>query len=390
MSEPDPFVRPRVPADAASSGLRTPSSNRSVPVTLRVALPEDTAGLLELTRATPMDGAIPLRTDREPEFSRLPRLRGDEKVIVATHKGRVVGSISAASAPAFVSGNVETVGYPADLKVHPSFSGSRLVLRLLQTMREDLADRGYDLLFTVVAAGNDRATSLLQGRMGTPLFCPTGRFRVHGLLPTPFQRGSGRYEIGPPEPNEIPRAVTLINDFNRSFQFAPYVTAERLQPRLEGWVPPLSRILVARSGGRIVASVSLLDTDGVKSNVLMGLPLDLKVCVAGLRALNRVVPQMRTPRIGEPLPLLYLRHLAHEPRHAEALRALVQVARHTAFQERYAFLVLGIHERDPLRAVVRGIPRLSFVSEGFAMSLRGRPEIEQIAAGIPAEDFALV
>lgn len=368
-----------------------PSASRPGLVTLREATPEDNAGLLALTRATPMDGVIPLRIDRAPDFFRLLNLRGDGKVIVATHSGRPVGCISVASRPVFVSGKVERVGYVGDLKVHPSFTGSRVVLRLIRTLQDDLLNRDFDLLFTVTAAGNRKATSLLQGRLGTPRWWPMGEFRVYELLPSPVPWGSRRYEVGPAEPNDLHRLVTLINDFNRSFQFAPPVTEEQIRHDfLRSGEDPFARILVARSDGQIVASVSLFDTGGVKSNVLIDLPPLLKICFTVLRAVSGVVPLLHVPRIGEPIRLLYLRHPAHAQGHRKALRALFRRAQREAFRGRYAFLVFGVHERDPLRVIVRSMPKFTFVSQAFVMSLHDRPGMKDLAAGVPMEDFALV
>jgi hypothetical protein len=52
--------------------------------------------------------------------------------------------------------------------------------------------------------------------------------------------------------------------------------------------------------------------------------------------------------------------------------------------------MLGLHERDPLRSLVRAIPRFTFSSQGFATSLGDVAGLEKRVAGIPFEDYALV
>ncbi len=52
-------------------------------IEIREATREDNAGLLELTRLTPMDGLISPRIDRAPDFFRLPELCGEGKIFVA-------------------------------------------------------------------------------------------------------------------------------------------------------------------------------------------------------------------------------------------------------------------------------------------------------------------
>jgi L-ascorbate metabolism protein UlaG (beta-lactamase superfamily) len=56
----------------------------------------------------------------------------------------------------------------------------------------------------------------------------------------------------------------------------------------------------------------------------------------------------------------------------------------------FSFLMLGLHERDPLRSLVRGIPRFTFSSLAFATSLGDPSGLENRVAGIPFEDYALV
>jgi len=356
-------------------------------VIVREASSEDNAGLLELTRATPMSGAIPLRIDRGANFFRLVNMRGEGKVFVATLRGRVVGCISAAVRNAFVQGKPQTIGYIGDVKVHPSLAGSRVVLRLIAALREDLVRRNVDLLFAVIAAGNRQALSLMEGRLGTPNWQPMGSFRVYEVLPSPFPRRSSSYDVDLLRPQEARSLVALVNRFNRDYQFGPVVESEGPGADADS---PFARTLVARLGQEVVASVTAFDASEAKSNVLVALPPLLKLALAALAPVRLILPGLRVPRVGEPLRLLYLRHPACEPGHVAALHALVQRARFEAYRRRYSFVAFGVHERDRLCDLVRGLPKFVFVSRAFATSLLGGHDLQAVAAGIPMEDFALV
>jgi hypothetical protein len=94
--------------------------------------------------------------------------------------------------------------------------------------------------------------------------------------------------------------------------------------------------------------------------------------------------------MGQALRLLSARYVACEDGHHAALEALLALARAEAFRHRFTFLMLGLHERDPLRSLVRRIPRFTFSSLALTMSL-GDPEgLEKRVEGIPFEDYALV
>ena len=69
---------------------------------------------------------------------------------------------------------------------------------------------------------------------------------------------------------------------------------------------------------------------------------------------------------------------------------LVKRARTEAFRKRFTFLVLGMHESDPLRRLVQGMPGFTFSSLAFATSLTAPERLEELARGIPYEDYALV
>jgi hypothetical protein len=140
----------------------------------------------------------------------------------------------------------------------------------------------------------------------------------------------------------------------------------------------------------VVATLTLCDTGAVKRNVLVNAPASLKLALALLGVATRPFPGFPVPRMGQALRLLSVRYAACEDGQQAALKALLAVARTQAFRHRFTFLLLGLHERDPLRSLVRGIPRFTFSSQAFATSLGDAGGLEKRVAGIPFEDYALV
>src|SRR5260370_10378907 len=104
------------------------------------------------------------------------------------------------------------------MKVHPRFSGSRIALRLIQALEAHLRFAGIDLCFSVVAAGNQRAMGLFQGRLGTPRWAPLGRFVGEKIPPSPFQRPS-QPDYFPAAPNED---LTHNNPFPCRLSLLPF------------------------------------------------------------------------------------------------------------------------------------------------------------------------
>ncbi len=360
-------------------------------IEIRPAVESDNAGLLALTRNTPMAGTISLRIDRDPDFFALLRLRGESRVFVAVRAGQIIGCISAALRTVYIAGVPEIVAYVGDMKVHPGFSGTRVAFRLLQAIEADVRLAGIDLGFCVAAEGNRRVMPLFEGRLGITRWIPLGRFLVDGLAPWPFAGRSRGYSIEAAQATDLPAIAALLDRFHRSRQFAPQLSHQEIAQALAPpHGKPFPKTYVARSGERIVATLTLYDTGAVKRNVFLNAPALLKGALAALRVAAAPFPGLHVPRMGEALRLLSVRYAACEQGHQVALEALLAIARREAFRHRFTLLTIGLHERDPLRSLVRGIPRFTFSSLAFATSSRDPGRLEKLAEGIPFEDYALV
>jgi predicted N-acetyltransferase YhbS len=360
-------------------------------VEIRQASETDNDELIALTRITPMNGAISLRIDREPDFFALLRLRGKSKVFVAVRGPQVIGCISAALRTAYISGVPETIAYIGDMKVHPNFSGRLVAVRLIKALEADLRLNGIDLCFCVAADGNQRVMPLFEGRLGMPRWVRLGRFLVYGLVPSPFTRHSKHYSIDPAQAVDMPAITLLLDRFHRTRQFAPQLAEDDIVQTLsDSPEEPFPRTFVARTGQRVVATLTLCDTAPVKRNVLLNAPASLKAALALLRVVAAPFPGFRVPRMGQALRFLTARYAACEDGHHRALEALLALARAQAFHHEFSFLMLGLHESDPLRGLVRGIPRFTFSSLALATSLGDPAGLEKRIAGVPFEDYALV
>lgn len=358
-------------------------------IQIREAVPADNVALLQLTRVTPMAGKISLRIDRDPDFFALPKARGETRVFVASFENRVVGCMSASIHTAYVRGVLERVAHATDLKVHPDFTGRRLAVRLISTIENYVRDCGVDLSFSLVADGNQRVMVLCEGRHATPVQVMLGRFRVDQILPSPFARRSKRYRVEEAEAKDLAEIAEMLDRKHRERNFAPPVAADDLERAVAG-PAHFHKVMIVRESGHVIATLTVEDTQYLRQNVLVGLPTYLRVVLGLLRILALPIPGRRIPRVGQPFATLYVRFLACAGEHEEALRCLLAQARVEAFRHRFTFLSIGIHERDPLRTLVTGLPRLSFTSLAMATSVIQHGRVKSLTDQIPYEDYALV
>jgi ribosomal protein S18 acetylase RimI-like enzyme len=360
-------------------------------IKIREATNADNDALLALTRATPMGGRIALRIDREPDFFALLRARGDAIVYVATHDEEVIGCLSAAIHTSYVRGSLEKIAHVGDMKVHPNFRGRRVTLRLIAALQVHLQSEGVDVCFSLVADGNKPVMTIAEGKHGTPAQVQLGRFFVEELIPSPFRRKSRKYLIETACEKDLPEIAVILDGLSRKRNFAPPISPDDLHKLLEPAGPEGFRsLLVAREAGKVVATLTVEDTRTLRQNVLIGLPASLRIAAAVLRVLVFPIPGLSVPRVGSQLSMLYVRFMGCMEGCEEALRPLIAEARALAHRHRFTFLSVGLHERDPLRFVVEGIPRFTFTSRSMATSAITPDRVKSLVDQIPYEDYALV
>jgi predicted N-acetyltransferase YhbS len=360
-------------------------------IAIREATNADNEGLLALTRATPMGGRIALRIDREPDFFALLCARGEAVVYVATHDEEVIGCLSAAIHSAYVRGTLEKMAHVGDMKVHPNFRGRRVTLRLIAALQAHLKSEGVDVCFSLVADGNKPVMTIAEGKHGTPAQVQLGRFFVEELIPLPLRRKSRRYQIEPACEQDLPEIAAILDGRSRKMNFAPPVRTNDLLRLIERPGPEAFRsMLVAREAGKVVATLTVEDTRTLRQNVLIGLPTSLRIAIAVLRVLVFPIPRLSVPHIGSQLLMLYVRFMGCIEGSEEALRPMIAEARALAYSHRFTFLSVGLHERDPLRFVVEGIPRFTFTSRSMATSAITPDRVKGLVDEISYEDYALV
>jgi len=296
--------------------------------------------------------------------------------------------MSASIHTVYIGGVPERIAHATDLKVHPDFTGRQLGARLIVQTEAYLRNRGVDLTFNLVADGNRRVMRLSHGRHGTPVPVMLGKFFVDQIVAVPFRRRSKQYAAQEAEVKDLPEIAAMLDRNHRARNFAPPVSMADLADAAT--TARFRKMLVVRNSGQVIATLTIEDTRDLRQNVLIGLPWSIHLALGVLRLLALPVRGLRIPRLGEPLAILYVRWMACAEGHESALRLLLSEARVEAFRRKFIFLSVGLHERDPLRSVVAGFPRLTFTSRAMATSLIQRGRAKYLADQVSYEDFALV
>ncbi len=348
-----------------------------------LAGPADDAALRALLRENPMEGGrLRVGFEREPSFFGAARV-GSEDVQVGVAReagGAIVGLGTRALRRAWVNGDLSArVGYLGDLRLAPAFRGGTLVARGYRFLRELHRDGRADVYHTVVFADNAPALATLAaagGRAGLPVYEDLGRLccpglRLHGRGP----RGGpdpADVTVGRGRPEELPEIMACLNRFGARRQFAPVHAAADFAAGAGRW-PGFGAgdFFVARRGGTVVGVAGAWDQRAFKQTRVHALGGSLRWLAPLANALRPLAPRRVPPfpRPGETLPFLYASFLGVDGDDPAVLRALLRAMRRAFAGGAFLYLLVGLHERDPLLPALAGFAQFPFVGRLFRVRL---------------------
>ena len=350
-----------------------------MPLTIREARTEDSPGLTQLVRLTPMQGLIGLRTERNPDFFELLRLSLDFILLVAVDGlNEIRGCFAATKNNMRVSGGVRVVYYLRDLKVHPESHGSMVAFRLVREMYKRLIEKEADILCCTMASGNEAVVPFFGGRAGIPPFSTIGRFNVYQILPA-------KKKLNEEERNVAP--LSLADFYNRSFETNAMAPERICHQSLKACVS-----FSASEGEEVVAAISAFDPYKFKQNIVTTYSWSVAAVLSILKVLKIFFYLPELPKKNIPLRILYARYIAFLPGKHYALKNLIAQLREYASGKNFHLVAIAAEERDEgLNKMLKPLTRFVFKSTLLATSLQNNQHIiDALQKDICYEDYSLV
>ncbi|HYV90299.1 MAG TPA: GNAT family N-acetyltransferase [Chitinophagales bacterium] len=346
---------------------------------IRFATRADNEQLIALTASTPMLGTISLRIDRKPDFFRLLNERGDSNVLVAEVDGRIVGCISVSRQQVYINGQIHEVYYLGDFKIDSAHRGLRISLKMIDGLKQYAASANSDLFFCTAADGNDPVFPFFDGRLEIPPFQYAGSFNVFQFVAFKKKIRKNDFTM-----LEIPSGDELrqfLNHHYSNFQLGAVVN--------EGKLRHTTNIGLRSPAGQLVGAICLQDTLPWKQNVVVGVSAGMKFLMRLAKLLRPVIGMSSLPELGQPVRMLYAKYFVAKD--TFAAKQLIEYGRNLVYNKNYSFLALGVHEKDPLTAQVKGFPKFTFRSHAMITSLKKNQSlIDSIKRGVMYEDYSLV
>jgi predicted N-acetyltransferase YhbS len=349
-------------------------------ICIRLSKQSDNEGLIRLTAVSAMQGKISFRTDRRPDFFRLPASRGNSTTIIAESEDKIIGSATFSCMSVYIGHQENKAFYLCDFKVDPAHRKKGITLKLIQALLEKLRELQADVVFGTSIAGNKAIEKFFTGSDQWPAASHAGKFLVYQLVPRKFSIQSRKYQIK--ENTADNQHIALLNEYLLQYEIAPELSVKMLED---------SVILDAFHQNERVASLCLCDAGYMKQETLTGLPPALRILSRCLFFIGKIFSAFRMPVLNNEMKILHIRAFAFKPGHEEALQLLIRSALTKARKDDYHFLTIGIHEKNPLKKLFSGYLHFTLHSNLYVGSLKNNQSaIEPILKGIPFFDYSRV
>ncbi len=318
-----------------------------------LARPEDDPEIRRLLRENPMEGAIRLSLEREPDAFQALAVEGDSHVTVVARApggGRIVGLGTRSVANAFVNGEPCRLGYLSQLRVDREARGKRRLLAAgYAALRETRGADEAPFDITAIVADNDIARRLLGATLpGLPRYRELSGFvtLVLPVLRPSLRPSSVRIESGAPE--RMAEVAACLERNRRRYQAAPFFSAAELQsPDRSRGLAPKDFQLAVGTDGVLLGCLALWDQRGFKQAVVRGYAPRLARWRPWINRLSRLLGTPRLPEPGEALAHAYLSHVAVDEDDPEVFQALLEAAYAEAKTRGLAYVILGFAAGHP-------------------------------------------
>jgi len=309
---------------------------------------EDDAAVRRLLRENPMRGEITLSFEREPNYFHGFDIEGLETQTILAYESEQLLCMGRCSIQRrFVNGQIQRVGYLADLRLDAQVQGRFDILRRgYQFFRELHHNEPPEFYFTSIAADNHRSIRLLErGLSGMPayeflrdfvtLLIPVSR-NAHKLRQLNCVRGSGEH---------LAELVSCLNSHAKQNQLAAFWTEDDLIS-LKGVGLALSDFQLVLAENKVIACAALWDQRRFKQIVVREYNRKISVARPWINLAAKLFGTPRLLTINSTLAFGLLSPLAIPADKPELALALIESILPIATERGLEFCAIGFAADD--------------------------------------------
>ena len=366
-------------------------------VRFEMAQASDEPALRRLMTEIPLGESLQVTFRREPDFFLASRVQGrfvQVGVARRTDSGEIIGCATRTIRPGFLNGEVKPVGYIGDLRLKPRYRGATILARGYQHFRQLHQDGQALLYMTVIFEDNQVALSTIAtGRAGLPTYHPIGQLLSPAICLVrrePSEEVS--VDIVQGDQSLLPQIVECLNRNGARRQFAPYYTVEDFLAG-DGWLHQMrvENLYVAIKNDQVIGAMGKWDQRSFKQTVVEDYAGALRVLrpILKLGAALGLSPVLPGP--GSSINACYASFIAVDHDDLAVGRALLRQLYNDAVREGYDYLLIGLHERDPLVGILDGYQRVPFTARLFCVYFEdGKAAFEHLDDHVPYIEIAML
>jgi hypothetical protein len=333
-------------------------------IRIRCANAADSPELCRLVRDVPLSGDISLAYARDPDFfAALPAEGRLNQVVVAIDNEGISTMAIRSIRPVYVNGTATDLGYLHGLRSRPGRSRFGRGFLFVRSLHE--GDRLVPAYLITVIAGNRKTRLMFEKKRSVfPRFEPFGTLVTHAVL---VGRKKARRTLTPAvaittgSTELLPEMLRFLNQRHATRQFAPVLDEAYFSNLTALGLRPES-FLVTMDGNRIRGMLALWDQSAFKQCIVSGYHGWLRVLRPFANGYLHLRGFHSLPIPGKPAKIVYGCFVAVEKDDPRVLDFLLDEACRRLAGTGAQFLILSLHERDPLAKAFNNRPCIRYQS----------------------------
>ncbi|MDQ3159657.1 MAG: hypothetical protein M3Q51_01385 [Pseudomonadota bacterium] len=323
----------------------------------------DDAALRQRLAEDHMQGNISVSFRREPDYFLGCAVQGHRSEILKctdASTGRIVGLGARHTTKLFVNGVETQVGYLSDLRTNAGVRRGTLLARGYSALASLHAADPMPLYFSIILDGNEAAlAAITTARAGLPIYKNWGRIltpAIHLDRQRDELHANG-ISLRRGDATLMPGVFAFLKQELSSKQLAPCYSHEDLgTSRLLGLRP--EDFYLAFRGNDIVGCVAAWDQSEFRQTHVERYSPALRRIRPFYNLVAKVSPLHALPAPGGKIPYFYLGLVASRNNCPDIFATLVRSVYRDRRKSGYHFMIAGLHESDPLCAVLADYRRI--------------------------------
>ena len=339
---------------------------------IREATLADDKSIRDLLKNVSQEGLISLGFEREPSyFSAISVSYNKPEIYVYEDlkNSQIIGMFSAGLRNLYINGKPELVRYTGDLRIHPDHQGTRVMFRMIKTLKSILGKEGW--AHTVILSDNQKSLDTVsKARAGMPQYFHHTTFHTYTIPP---QRRlikpvfKSNINTRPALASDIIAMQKFFDDNAPKKQFFPCYDLSKLDGN--GFYNSLniSNYQLAFSGNKIVGLLGLWNQEQFKQTRVIGYKYPV------IRLINNFILRgVKLPKKGATLSYEYVHTILIADNKPDILSALLHSASHAPSYSKNP-IVIGLDSKDPLNCALTPLRKLTLKSEHFLTTYADNP-----------------